>query len=368
MPSLIRVLLVEDSPVALTILTRILSTAPGITVVGTARNGQEALDLIPKVNPTIVCTDLHMPRMGGLELTRHIMAECPRPILVISASVQDEDSENVFEILQAGALDVFPKPRTGLPTEYEELAKGLIDRIRILSGVAVFTQHRRTPQPTPLPPPIPSTHPPIHPSTPTPSPLDIRLPRIVAIGASTGGPQALYRVLKPLPANFPVPIVVVQHISEGFLQGLVDWLAGECALKVAIAQPNTFPSPGTIYFAPEGGHLSLDAQGRFVFQAGLPVSGHCPSVTVMFEAIAHHYRRSTVGILLTGMGRDGADGLLQIAQQGGTTIAQDEATCIVFGMPREAIALNAAQHILPIDRIAPMLKQLFERSPTSQPR
>ncbi|MBD1911464.1 MULTISPECIES: chemotaxis-specific protein-glutamate methyltransferase CheB [unclassified Leptolyngbya] len=356
----IRVLLVEDSPVALTILTRLLSSAPGITIAGTARNGQEALDLIPQVNPTIVCTDLHMPKMGGLELTQRIMAECPRPILVISASVQENDTDNVFQILQAGALDVFPKPLSGLPGEYDQTAKELINRIRILSGVAVFTQHRRTPpHSTPPTPPTPRLSASL---LPTP---DIRLPQVVAIGASTGGPQALYKVLKPLPPNFPAPIVVVQHISEGFLQGLVDWLDAECALKITIARPNTLPSPGTVYFAPDGCHLKLNSQGRFAVQMGSPVSGHCPSITVMFEAIAAYYRRSSIGILLTGMGRDGAEGLLAISQSGGTTIAQDERTCIVFGMPKEAIALNAAEHILSIERIGPMLKQIFERSPTS---
>lgn len=177
----------------------------------------------------------------------------------------------------------------------------------------------------------------------------------MAIGASTGGPQALYTILKQLPANFPVPILCVQHISEGFLQGLVDWLAAECFLRVTIAQPGEFPKPGTVYFAPERQHLQLDTQGRLTTVSTPAVSGHRPSVTALFQAVATCYPRSAVGILLTGMGRDGADGLQAIAQAGGTTIAQDEQTCVVFGMPKEAIALGAAQHILAIGEIAPML-------------
>lgn len=361
----IRVFLVEDSPVALTILKRILSSSPEVSVVGTAANGAAALEQIPLAQPQVICTDLHMPELDGLELTRRIMADYPRPILVISASVDaEEDSHNVFQLLQAGALDVFPKPSIDSLSDYEQVKQDLINRIKILAGVKVFTRHARsepaahqsTPKPdgrsrSPAPIPSPgSSSPPNTTPLPLPSPI-----KVVAIGASTGGPQALYTILKQLPATFPAPILCVQHISEGFLQGLVDWLAAECALRVTIAQPGEVPKPGTVYFAPEGKHLQLDAQGRFITIGTLPVSGHRPSVTVLFQAVAATYPKSTVGILLTGMGRDGADGLLAIAKAGGMTIAQDEQSCIVFGMPREAIALGAAQHVLPVSEIAPML-------------
>lgn len=365
----IRVLLVEDSPVAIVILKRLLATAPDIEVVGVAQNGLEALELIPQLKPAVVCTDLHMPKMSGLELIRRIMAEHPRPILVISASVQEEDTGNVFELLEAGALDIFPKPRTGLPAEYEQAKIGLINRIRVLSGVSVFTQHSHKPtslKPASSTPAVtkPSALP-IDPEKKRMSPassvfasrsvLDIRAPRMVAIGSSTGGPQALHTILKQLPANFPVPILCVQHISEGFLQGLVDWLGTETALPIKIAQAGEVPQPGRVYFPPERRHLQLDNQGRFLLSNSPPVSGHCPSVTVLFQAVAAYYRQSAVGILLTGMGRDGAEGLLAIAQAGGTTIAQNEQSCIVFGMPKEAIALGAAQQVLPLTEIAPTL-------------
>ncbi|WP_448269642.1 chemotaxis-specific protein-glutamate methyltransferase CheB [Nostoc sp. DSM 114159] len=357
----IRVFLVEDSLVALTILKRILASSLEVDVVGTARNGVEALERIPAAQPQVICTDLHMPKMDGLELTRRIMADYPRPILVISTSVNtQEDSRNVFKLLQAGALDVFPKPNIDSLSDYEQVKHELINRIKVLAGVTVFTRHtsRATVEPR--------THL-VSPKMPEPFSLKpvsnlqfpIRnlpsLPKVVAIGASTGGPQALYAILKQLPANFPVPILCVQHISEGFLQGLVDWLAAECFLRVTIAQPGEFPKPGTVYFAPERQHLQLDTQGRLTTVSTPPVSGHRPSVTALFQAVAICYPRSAVGILLTGMGRDGADGLQAIAQAGGTTIAQDEQTCVVFGMPKEAIALGAAQHILAIGEIAPML-------------
>lgn len=345
----IRVLLVEDSPVALVILRRILASSPDVEVVGEAHNGKEALALISRVNPKVICTDLHMPEMDGLELTRRVMATSPRPILVISASVdQQEDAHNVFQLLQAGALDVFPKPSIEAVSEYEQIKRDLITRIKILSGVSVFTQHGSIHAKRADPPPPIATYPPS--SQAHPSAL-----RAVAIGASTGGPQALYTILKALPASFPVPIFCVQHISQGFLPGLVNWLAGECQVKLVIAQSGDIPQPGTVYFAPDHCHLQLDLQGRILLVNEAPVSGHRPSITVLFQSVATYYRRAVLGVLLTGMGRDGADGLLAIARAGGSTIAQNEETSVVFGMPKEAIALGAAQQVLSIQAIAPML-------------
>ncbi|MEH2292590.1 chemotaxis-specific protein-glutamate methyltransferase CheB [Nostoc sp.] len=351
----IRVFLVEDSLVALTILKRILASSSEMNVVGTAPNGVEALERIPAAQPQVICTDLHMPRMDGLELTRRIMADYPRPILVISTSVNtQEDSRNVFKLLQAGALDVFPKPSIDSLSDYEQVKNELINRIKVLAGVTVFTRHAsRTATVEPRTQPVSPK--PVSNSQFSIGNSPFSLAKVVAIGASTGGPQALHTILKQLPANFPVPILCVQHISEGFLQGLVDWLQGECFLRVTIAQPGEFPKQGTVYFAPERHHLQLNTQGRLITVSTPPVSGHRPSVTALFQTVATCYPRSAIGILLTGMGRDGADGLQAIAQAGGTTIAQNEQTCVVFGMPKEAIALGAVQHILPISEIAPML-------------
>lgn len=337
------VLLVEDSPVALEILERLLSSSPDIKVVGKARNGQEALALIPKVQPKVICTDLHMKGMDGLEFTKQVMANDPRPILVISTSVQKEDIHTIFELLQAGAVDVFPKPSTGLASDYEQVKRDLIGKIRILSGVTVFTKRQQ-----------PSVKA-IEVNTPTAFTNITRAMRVVAIGASTGGPQAVHKILAQLPADFPLPIICIQHISQGFLQGLVDWLASECKVKVKIAQVGESPLPGTVYFAPDKSHLELDAQGKFIYSSSLPVDGHCPSITVTFKSIAKFYGRAAAGVLLTGMGRDGAEGMRAIAQVGGLTVAQDEKTCVVFGMPKEAIALHAVQHVLPIQEIAPVL-------------
>jgi two-component system, chemotaxis family, protein-glutamate methylesterase/glutaminase len=354
-PSPIKVLLVEDSPVAVEILLRIFKASPAIEVVGTAHNGKEALDLIPKVEPQVICTDLHMAGMDGLELTKQVMAKYPRPILVISNSVQTDDPQNVFKLLQAGAVDILPKPMTGMPTDYDRIKEHLITRIKVLAGVKVFTR----------PLPKAATVEAIAPSATTKlakQKFNLSVPvEVMVIGSSTGGPQALQKVLSPLPSNFPVPILCTQHISEGFLQGLVDWLASESRLKVKIAQAGESPVPGTVYFAPDKHHLELNSLGKFIFQSSEKVDGHCPSVTVMFKSVAKFYHKRTLGILLTGMGKDGAAGLGAIAQAGGVTIAQDEKSCIVFGMPKEAIALGAVQHILPIQDIAPiLLEQIFQ--------
>ena len=365
---IVKILIVEDSPVATVVLKRIFASSAEMEVVGTATNGLEALELIPKLDPDVICTDLHMAKMNGLEFTREVMLNFPRPILVVSASVQKKDTANVFKLLEAGAVDVFPKPETGLQSDNDRLGKELINKVKILSGVKVFTLHRnrrnyqeqklqeidrKTIKITPL---ERLTKADAKPSSPlvTPSPLSSRI-EVVAIGASTGGPQALQKILTELPANFPVPGLCVQHISQGFLEGLVSWLDSQSRVKVKIASVGELLQAGVIYFPPEGHHLEVNSNGRCVCPATAAVGGHRPSITVTLNSVARQYGSKAAGVLLTGMGRDGADGMLAIARAGGLTVAQNEATSVVFGMPKEAIALGAAQHILPVTAIAPLL-------------
>ena len=210
----IRVLLVDDSPLALEIMRRMLATAPEIEVVGAVRNGAEALEQLAAARPDVLVTDFHMPRMDGLALTREIMARRPLPILVLSASMQPEQTQNVFQMLEAGAVDVMAKPRGGLQADFGVAAHELARKIRILSGVKVITRRRQAQGASPA-----GAAPPVRlvPASGAPA--------IVAIGASTGGPQALETILGALPPGFPVPLVCVQHIAEGFIEGLVDWLA-----------------------------------------------------------------------------------------------------------------------------------------------
>ena len=342
----IRVLLVDDSPIALHILQRLLSHSPDIQVAGTAANGGEALDLLPALNPDVICTDLHMPVMDGLELTRAVMSKQPRPILVVSVSVE-AGSLNVFRLLEAGAVDVYPKPRAILDADQEKLARELASKIRIVAGVHVF---RRTGMATR----IPSPQQPL--SLPSRAPV-----RMVAMGASTGGPQALREILSRLPAGFAAPVVCVQHIGSGFLPEMVAWLAEVTPLPVRQASQGEIPQAGVVYFAPDDAHLELDVGGRFVLSQAPPCDGHRPSVTVTMSAAARRFGVGAVGVLLTGMGRDGADGMKDIGAAGGVTIAQDEASSVVYGMPREAVAMGAAQHVLPLEQIAPALAALAGR-------
>ena len=348
---MIRVLLVDDSPLVLHVLQRLLSHSPEIQVVGTAANGKDALDLLPAVNPDVICTDLHMPVMNGLEFTREVMARYPRPILVVSVSVE-ANSPNVFRLLEAGAVDVFPKPSAIHSTDFDKIANELSSRIRILSGVKVFRRSMDTGSAA-APPAIPS-----RPQSP---------PRIVVIGASTGGPQALREVLSCLPAAFPLPVVCVQHIGSNFLSGMVAWLADACPLTVRKAYHGEFPQRGMVYFAPESAHLELDSGGHFLFSMAPPLDGHRPSVTVTMTAAARCFGGGAVGVLLTGMGRDGADGMASIAAAGGITFAQDEASSVVYGMPKEAMALGAVQYQLPLQQIAPALEALANNGGIASP-
>ncbi|MCC5900289.1 MAG: chemotaxis-specific protein-glutamate methyltransferase CheB [Phormidium sp. GEM2.Bin31] len=365
----IRVLIAEDSPVVQVILRRMLATYPDIELVGMAGNGKEALKMLPQVLPDVVCTDFHMPEMNGLELTQEIMATMPRPILVLSASVQAEDTQNVFRVLKAGAVDVLPKPINGGANNWNDLQLELITKIRVLSGVAVFTHRRQLVTETktenqrdysPVVTPFKTKQ--LGQKTVPNIAREVRQRtyELVTIGASTGGPQALQGILREIPQEFPVPIVCVQHISRGFLTGLVNWLNTECRVPVRIAQPGMRAEAGVIYFPPEDQHLTFSRPGVFATAPLPPFSGHRPSVTVTFQSVAQVYGRRSVAILLTGMGKDGALGMQAIFEAGGVTIAQDEATSVVFGMPKEAIALGAAQYILPLQEMAPvLLKRLF---------
>jgi two-component system, chemotaxis family, protein-glutamate methylesterase/glutaminase len=358
----IKVFLVEDSPVALTILQKLLESAPDIEVVGTARNGIEALEKIPKAAPDVICTDLLMGKMGGLELTQQLMMHYPRPILVVSQAVQQTDTDTIFQLLEAGAVDVFSKPKTGLKEDYDRSRDALLYKIRVLSGVKVFKKRLHTSPKAAAT----ATSTAAAPKRPIPEPTGSNPLKILAIGGSTGGPQAFHKILSKLPIDFPLPIICIQHISEGFLAGLVSWLDAACLLKVKIAEEAEQPLPGYVYYAPEGYHLSVNRQGRFTYSAAPPVSSHRPSVSVTFQALAEVYGAETIGVLLTGMGRDGADGMKAIAQIGGLTIAQDEASSVIFGMPHEAIQLGAVKHVLDICDIAPFLLNTTRASSLSQ--
>jgi two-component system, chemotaxis family, protein-glutamate methylesterase/glutaminase len=335
-----KVLLVEDSLIALELLQRLLKQSAEVEIVGTARNGQEALELIPVVNPGVICTDLHMGPIDGLELTQQVMEKFPRPILVISNSVQEDDTKNIFSLLQSGAIDIFPKPTSADYKDYERVKDRLLAKIKMLSQVTIKARSRRTV---------------INSIGSSPNLHDNGTLRAIAIGASTGGPQAIHKILTALPQNLPVPIICAQHIGDGFLTGLISWLKEDSQLNVKIAQVGETPLPGTVYFAPEKAHLEFDPQGKFIYSNFTSSAGTCPSIDALFRAVVRIYGSSTASIILTGMGTDGVAGMQAVAAAGGTTIAQDEQSCLVFGMSKQAISAGAVQHTLGIQEIAPFL-------------
>ncbi|MET0106973.1 MAG: chemotaxis-specific protein-glutamate methyltransferase CheB [Sedimenticola sp.] len=328
----VTVVIADDSPIVRSVLLKILSSDPGIEVVGVASNGMEALDLVKRLNPSVLCTDLHMPKMDGMELTRRVMQESPLPIIVISVSVVKDKQQNIFELLDAGAVDVFAKPSGGFKPDSEE-AKELVEKIKIVAGIRVIRKNHFKHQ------------------AETRSKGPGSSPAVIAIGASTGGPQILHTIFSQLPEDFPLPILCVQHISNGFLESLITWLDESTPLHVAIAHQGEIPKPGHIYFPQENHHLVVNNQGRLRNLDAPPVGNHRPAINVMFNSLPGYYGKNILTLLLSGMGEDGVEGLQHIARSGGVTIAQDEATSVVFGMPKAAIALGIVNKVLSMEKI-----------------
>jgi two-component system chemotaxis response regulator CheB len=340
---LIRVLLVDDSKIALAVLKKILSLSPEIEIAGTAENGAEALKAVLSLKPDVICSDYQMPVMDGLEFTRQVMRLCPTPILILSIAVQSSQQDNVFKLLDAGAVDILPKPCLDSGLSNPALGQALIAKIRLLSGVKVFT--RKSPASSPIQQ-LPATR------------ITTRNKNtLIVIGASTGGPQALEKILSKLPKDYPFTIVCVQHISKGFLDSFVGWMNAKSKLAVSIAKQGEVPQKGRIYFAPDNGNLIFNAKGSFEIKQENE-NLFFPSVDATFFSISRQLAPQTIAVLLTGMGSDGAKGLKAISDAGGLTVAQDEASCTIFGMPKVAIELGAAKKILSLEAISQLLCSL----------
>jgi two-component system, chemotaxis family, protein-glutamate methylesterase/glutaminase len=338
----IRVLIVDDSAVLRQQIRFILQTDPALQVVGEARNGEEAISLARQLRPNVITMDLRMPKMDGFGAIRSIMAENPTPIVVISSDATDPHDEMVTQALKMGAVSVLRKPGGITDPGYKAMAGKIIDQVKLMSQVKVVTRSRT------LTSPPAEAHPPASVARAVPS----QKTELLAIGSSTGGPAALYRVLSGLPASCPVPVVIVQHIALGFISGLASWLAGGCPLQVKVGEHGERLQAGTVYLGADGTHMVVDSYGRIRLRQGETVDGHRPSVTVLFRSVAESYGPSAMGVILTGMGADGASGLKAMRDSGAITIGQDQASCVVFGMPKEAIALGAVKHVVPLDKIA----------------
>jgi two-component system chemotaxis response regulator CheB len=344
----IRVLIADDSLVAREMLAQILATEPGIEVVGMATDGQEAVEEAARLRPDLITMDIHMPRLDGLQAIEQIMAYTPTPILVVSSSVYGEGMGRAFDALEIGALEVLKKPEPRDWADLERIGREIIRKVKVLSRIRVITHIKGKRQARSYAVPV--------------SPGAVHAPpgsrSIVAIGSSTGGPSALLNILGRLPENLPVPIVIAQHIAEGFIPGLVSWLDAGCKLKVLEAVDRAPALPGCAYLAPTGRNLSMDGY-TMRFTEPEPGQLYIPSADTLFRSVARTMGRGAIGAILTGMGADGASGLRTLKDAGGATIAQDEATSTVFGMPKAAIEMGAADTVLPAHDIAAEIARLI---------
>jgi two-component system chemotaxis response regulator CheB len=352
------VVVVDDSAVQRRFLRGAIDAAPEFDVVGEARNGKEAVALVERLRPHAVVMDLDLPVMGGVEAIERIMATCATPILVYSAFVAGEESENALEALSAGAVDVLAKPGPQDTGALEEYAETLRTRLRMVARIRVITHPRGrlrgsaglTGESRSLAG-VGGRRPLI-----TASPLEA-MPardgvRLLVIGASTGGPHAVLNILSALPADLPQAVLVVQHMAEGFIAGLASWLDQLVPLPVAVGESGRRLEPGTVTIAPSGGNLIVqDDRLRVLVVPPEPGQFHVPGIDATMRSVAQALGPDAVGVLLTGMGRDGAAGLLAMRGRGAFTIGQDEATCAVYGMPAAAAALDAIDRVLPIDEI-----------------
>lgn len=330
-----RIAIVNDMPMAAEILRRAVLLRKSHQIAWTASNGAEALEKCLGDTPDLILMDLVMPKVDGVQATREIMAQCPCPILIVTVSVQD-NSPLVFEAMGAGALDAVDTPALGVGN-FEEVSAPLLAKLDAMSGLL----GGRTPAQGEVRPAAARGE-------------GVTAP-LVVIGASAGGPSALAEVLGALPHDFASPIVVIQHVDEQFALSLAGWLKQQSALPVRAAEEGASPVPGEVLLAVRSDHLVMTGPRRLGYRAEPREAFYRPSVDVFFESVARRWPGDVVGVLLTGMGRDGAEGLKRLREAGFHTIAQDQATCAVYGMPKAAVSIGAAVEVLPLQAIAPSL-------------
>jgi len=351
---MIRVLVVEDSPTVQEFLLHILRSDPEIEIVGTAKSGEEALEAVDRTRPDVITMDVHMPRMNGFDATRRIMESHPTPIVIVSGTVDMADAAKAFQAIEAGALAVLPRPNGMDHPAHGKTAAELVQTVKLMSEVKVI---RRWPRSRPV-----NTSPDVSTFTVLRNQPSLAQVKLVAVGASTGGPPALQAILSDLPRDFSVPVLVVQHIAHGFTEGFADWLAKISSLPVQVPAHGEVVLAGHVYLAPDDVHMAVDNQGRILLDADEPENGLRPSVAHLFRSVAHAYGPSAVGVLLTGMGKDGALELKLMKDQGAVTIAQDRGTSVVHGMPGEAIKVGGATYVLPLEKIRTILTKLVNGS------
>ncbi len=342
---MIRVLVVDDSPVARALLIHLLDSDAAIGVMGTAGSGREAVEFMAHNTPDLITMDIHMLEMDGFEATRIIMETNPVPIVIVTGSAGMQDLETSFRAIEAGALTVLPKPQGIGHPGHEKDARHLLATIKLMSEIKVVRRWaRKTGRGLP------------------PKEKAVTLPaasvKVVAIGASTGGPPVIEKILARLPADFPAPVLIVQHMAKGFIRGFAEWLGQTSSLPVHVPVHGSMTRPGHVYIAPEDAHMGMDATGRISCTCSRPENGLRPSVSHLFRSAAEVYGPHAVGVLLTGMGKDGSAELRLMKEAGAVTIAQNEQSSVVYGMPGEAVRLDAAHYVIAADRIAQVLTSI----------
>ncbi|WP_091944330.1 chemotaxis-specific protein-glutamate methyltransferase CheB [Methylorubrum salsuginis] len=353
-----RVLVVEDSLVVRTLLTHIISRDPRLELAGAVESGEAALAAIDTVRPDVISMDIRLPGIDGLETTRRIMADRPTPIVVIADSVEDSSLKISMNALRAGALSVVEKPVATTNDGYDAVAGQICTQLRIMAAVPVIRRRpigaewaaRKAAPPAAEMPAL------FEPVSATPS--------VLAIAASTGGPPALAKVIGGLAADFPLPVLLVQHMGAAFMEGFASWLDGVVALPVGLARDGEIMAPGRVYVAPGDRHLELGASGVLRVSDAAPVGGQRPAATVLFASVARQAGAQGIGVLLTGMGEDGATGLLEMRKAGAATVAEHESSAVVYGMPAAAVRLSAASRVLPLEQVAPHLLRLAQGRPS----
>lgn len=344
---MIRVLIVDDSELMRRVLRDLLTRDPEIEVVAEAGDGRQALDAVCRLRPELVIMDILMPVMDGLTAVSEIMVCCPTPILMLSANLNPEENRHAFQAINRGALDVMEKPEDLESEAFEAFAVKLIAEVKFLSKIRVVHHVR--------PAPVVSS------AVPENGSLDSGVRDLLVIGASTGGPKAVKQLMKALDPATGARVLIVQHIAGGFAKDFAGWLDRESRFHVRLACDGDRLEPGLALVAGDSSHLTLDEE-RIRLLATPPVNSCRPSVDVLFRSLVGSTAARTVAVLLTGMGRDGAEGMLALRGRGGYTIAQDEASSVIFGMPKVAIALGAAREVLSLEAMPAVLTKLLTRS------
>ncbi len=347
----IRVVIVDDSSLARGLLRSFLDSESDIEVVGEATNGRQAIDIVRELKPDLVTMDLEMPVMNGMEAIKEIMCSKAVPILVVSSIA---NAHNALEAVAHGALEVVAKPEYSPAQAAEFVAK-----VRMLAGVSVITRMR--PRKSPL---LAAEAPVATPAESLSAAPVFNYRQIFAIASSTGGPQALAQILPALPADFPCPVLIAQHISDGFAQGMADWLCSICKLPVRLGREGDLIAPATVYISPSERDMAVAPNRRLtLLERGANHLYH-PSCDALLESVASVFGPKAIGIILTGMGHDGAAGLAMIRTAGGTTLGQDEASSVIYGMNRVAIEQGAVQRVLPLDAMAAAMIESAQRAPS----